>query len=161
VGDVAALREQEPAIRLVEALNVLGQSVSGEAAMQRRAVHHFVRQAVQLARPEGAPEHHAAGRPSIDAPGDVEEPLARQRLQLAPQLVRPPEKRDVGRMFPVGEPDDAGEPVRGAVLVDQVEALQSQHPKAPAREVIERGAPHAAEAEDDDVVCGHGPSSPS
>ena len=99
--------------------------------------------------------------PRIDTPGDVEQPLARQRLQLTPQLVRPAEQRDVGRMFPVGEPDDAGEPVRGAELVDQIEALESEHPEAPAREVIQRGAPHAAEAEDDDVVCGHGTSSPS
>ena len=62
-------------------------------------------------------------------------------------------------MLPVGKADDAGESMGGAVLMDQVEALESEHSKAPAREVEERGAPHPAEAEHDHVIRTDGTSS--
>src|SRR3954468_1105297 len=55
-------------------------------------------------------------------------------------------------MFGVGQPNDAGESVRGAVLVQQVEALQAQYLEPPSGEMVERGAPHPAETHDDDVV---------
>ena len=124
--------------------------------MQLGAVHHLVRQPVVLARLERAVEDGAALGARVHAAGDVEQLLARERLELAPQLVRPPQQRDVGGMLPVGQPDDPGEPVRRAVLVQQVEALQAQHAEAAAREMEQRGAAHPAEAENDDVVCGHG-----
>jgi hypothetical protein len=43
--------------------------------------------------------------------------------------------------------------------MDQVEALESEHAKAPAGEVEERGAPHATEAEHDHIVRMDGASS--
>jgi hypothetical protein len=49
--------------------------------------------------------------------------------------------------------------VGGALLVHQVEALESQDSKAPAREVEQRGAPHPAETEYDHIVCRHDASS--
>jgi hypothetical protein len=35
-------------------------------------------------------------------------------------------------MLPIGEPDDSGESVGGAILVDQVEALEAEHPETSA-----------------------------
>ena len=58
-------------------------------------------------------------------------------------------------MFPVGEPDDSGEPVGRAVLVYQVEALEPEHPQSPAREVEQRRAAHPSKTQHDRVVCGH------
>ena len=55
-------------------------------------------------------------------------------------------------MLPIGQADDAGESVGGAVLVQQVEALEAEHPEAPAGEMEQRGAAHPAEADHDDIV---------
>ena len=101
-----------------------------------------MRQAVELARLERALEDGAAFGARIHASRDVEEPLARETLELAPQLVGAPQECHVRRMLPVGEPDDSGEPVGRAVLMHQVEALESEHPQAPAREVEQRRAAH-------------------
>ena len=43
VGDVAALREQEPTLGLVEAPELLRQAVAGEPPVELVAVHHLVR----------------------------------------------------------------------------------------------------------------------
>ncbi len=65
-------------------------------------------------------------------------------------------QRHVVRMLEVGEPDDAGEPVRRALVVEHVEALEPEHALPAAGEVVERRAPHSADTDDDDVValCG-------
>ena len=110
---------------------------------------------MQQARPQGALEYRAAGRPGVNASGDVEEPLARELLQLTPELVGTPEQRHVRGMLPVGEPDDAREAVRGAVLVQEIEALETEHPTPAPGEMEERGAPHPAETYHDHVVRGH------
>jgi hypothetical protein len=43
------------------------------------------------------------------------------------------------------------------VLVEEVEALEAEHALAAAREMVERGAPHPSDSDDDDVVPVHGP----
>ena len=85
----------------------------------------------------------------------MEELLARLGLELAPELVRAAEERHVVGMLEVREADDPGEPVRGAALVKQVEALESEDAPAATREVVERCAPHPADSDDDDVVSLH------
>ena len=50
VRDVASLGQQESAVGLVQAADLLRQAVPGKAPVQLGAVHHLVRQAVELAR---------------------------------------------------------------------------------------------------------------
>ena len=50
VRDVAPLRQQESAVGLVQAPDLLRQAVSRESAVQLGTVHHLVGQAVELAR---------------------------------------------------------------------------------------------------------------
>ena len=58
-------------------------------------------------------------------------------------------------MLEVGEPDDARDPVRGAELVGDLETLDAEHALAATGQVIQRRAPHAADADDDHVVALH------
>ena len=91
----------------------------------------------------------------------IEQLLAGQRLELVPQLVAATQERDVGRVLVVGEPDDAGQAVRRAELVQQVVLLQAEHAPPAARQVVRRGGPHSAQADDDRVVSvRHGRSVP-
>lgn len=113
--------------------------------MQLSTIHHLVRQTVEFARPERALEDGPAFGARIHASRNVKEPLARETFELAPQLVGAPQERHVGWMLPVGEPDDSSEPVGRAVLMHQVEALESEHAQAPAREVEQRCAAHPSQ----------------
>ena len=58
-------------------------------------------------------------------------------------------------MLEIAEPDDAGFPMRGTVLVAGREPLQAKHPHAPAGELIERRAAGRAEAADHDIETVH------
>ena len=60
-------------------------------------------------------------------------------------------------MLEVGEPDDAGEPVRRALVVEHVEALEPEHALPAPGEVVERRASHPPDSDDDGVeaLCGH------
>src|SRR5262245_29909934 len=111
VRDVASLRQEKAAFGLVQAANLLRQPIPGETPVQLCAVHDLVRQVVQLARPERPPENGAALWARIYASRDVEEPLACETLELAPQLVGTAEQRHIAWVLPVGEPDDSGEAV--------------------------------------------------
>jgi hypothetical protein len=85
----------------------------------------------------------------------VQQLLVGLRLELAPELVRAPHQRDVGRVLEVREADDARQAVRGAVLVRDVEALETEDALPAAGEMVERGAAHSADPDDDDVVPLH------
>ena len=135
-----------------------GQVIAGKTAPQLGAAHHLMLEPMGLARPERALEDGATLGPGIDASRDVEEPLPGETLELAPQLVGATQERDVGRMLPVGEPDDPGEPVRRAVFMHQVEALQPEHPEPSARQVKQCRAAHTSETKHDRIVSGHGTS---
>ena len=91
----------------------------------------------------------------LQGSGHVQELLPSLRLELAPELVRAPKQRHVGGVLEVAEPDDAGDPVRGAELVRNVEALQAEHALPAAGEVVERRAAHSADPHHDDVVSLH------
>jgi pyrroline-5-carboxylate reductase len=45
--------------------------------------------------------------------------------------------------------------------MDQVEALETEHPKAAARQVVQGRASHATDSQDDHVVARHQVVSPS
>ncbi len=99
---------------------------------------------------------------AFDDAGHVEELLAGFPLEFAPQLVRAPKERDVVGVLEVGEPDDPGEPVRGALLVEDVEALEPEHPLPAPGEVVEGRAPHSPDPDDHDVVAlGHSRRDPT
>ena len=104
------------------------------------------------ARAENALEDALA---ALDDSRDVQELLACLGLELAPQLVRAAEERHVVGVLEVREADDPRQPVRGALLVEEVEALEPEHALAAAGEVVERSAPHTADPDDDDVVPLH------
>jgi hypothetical protein len=86
----------------------------------------------------------------------VEQRLARDALQLTPELVRTTEQRHVGHVLVVREPDDPSDAVRGPELVRNVEAFEPEHAPPAASQMEERGAAHPADADDDGVVArGH------
>ena len=82
--DVATLGEQEPTVGLIQATDLLRQAIPGKTPVQLVTVHHLVRQAVESARFERAVEDGAAFRARVHASRDMEEPLARESLELAP-----------------------------------------------------------------------------
>ena len=89
----------------------------------------------------------------------MEEALSRFLLELAPERVSSAQQGDVGRVLVVRHADDAGAAVIGAALVRHRELLEAEHAEAAARELMQRGAAHRAEADHDDVVgVGHGES---
>ena len=95
--------------------------------------------------------------PSLDDPGDEEELLFGLGLEFAPELVRATKQRHVVRVLEVRESDDPRQPVRRALLVQQVEALEAENAFAASGEVVERCASHPPDPDDDDVVPLHGP----
>ena len=109
-------------------------------------------QVVLLAGAQRALEDRLAG---LHGPGDVQQLLARLGLEFPPELVRAPEERDVVRVLEVREADDPRQPVRRAVLVRDVEALETDDALPAASEVVERRAPHPADADDGNVVALH------
>jgi hypothetical protein len=75
VGQVAALREQEPSLRLVQTLAVPGQAIGGISAVKLGPVQYLMLEAVKLTGPQGTTEDGTAGRAGIDASRDVEQLL--------------------------------------------------------------------------------------
>ena len=73
-------------------------------------------------------------------------------LQIVPQREGAQQQRHVGRVLVVGEADDAGDSVRRAHRVRDVEPLQPQRAQSAPRQVITGGGAHATDADDDGVV---------
>ena len=73
-------------------------------------------------------------------------------LQLGPELVGAFEKRHVVGMFEIGLADDPGLAVGTAPVVAGRKLVDAQHPRPASGQVIQRGAAHAAAADDDNVV---------
>src|SRR6185437_5204351 len=108
----------------VEALSRGGEAVSWEPPMQLGAVNHFMPKSVEQARLQGSRKDLPFRRTRIDAPGDEQQLLVGLSLQLPPELVRSLEQRDVARVLGIGQPDDSGESVGGAMRVDQIKSFQ-------------------------------------
>ena len=105
----------------------------------------------------GARAEHAVEDPlaALDDARHVEELLAGLALELAPELVRAPEQGHVVGVLEVREADDPGQAVGGALVVEDVEALEPEDALSAAGEVVERRASHPADSDDDDVVPLH------
>jgi hypothetical protein len=108
VGDDAALRHDEPAVRLVDDVHLRRQLERREASRDLGSIQHLVLDVVRLARAQDALEDLGA---ALDDPGRVQQLLAGVVLELVPELVRAAQQRDVVGMLEVGEPDDPRQPV--------------------------------------------------
>jgi hypothetical protein len=98
-------------------------------------------------------EDEAVRRSRVHRPGDVQEPLACHRLELAPQLVGAAQQRHVARMLEVGEPDHSCHPVGRALLVRHSEALDPEDAQAAAGEVEQGRAAETPDSDDDHVIA--------
>src|SRR5262249_59395591 len=76
-----------------------------------------------------------------------------RRVELAPELIGAEQQRDVRRMLVVGEANNPRLAVHGAVLVRDLELLEPDDAAAAAREVVQRGAAHRADAHHHGVVA--------
>ena len=149
----APLGNDEAAVGLVRDLHVRRQRVGGEPARDLGSREHLVLELVLRARTQDTFEDPLA---ALDDPGYVQELFAGLGLELAPELVRPAQKRHVVGMLEVRQADDPREAMRRAVLVQQVEALEAEDALPAPREMVERRAPHPPDPDDDHVVPLHG-----
>ena len=103
VRDDAALGNDEPPVGLEHDLQLRRQRVRGKAPRHLTTIQNLVRDVVV-----GAGAQHAFANPlaALDDPRHMKELLVGLRLELAPELVRPAEERDVVRVLEIGEPDD-------------------------------------------------------
>ena len=106
-------------------------------------------------------EQRAAHDSPVLGPGreradDLEQPLARPRLELAPELVGAAKQADVSRLLVVGKADDPRLAVHRAAVVHEPELLEAEHPLTPPGEVKGGRGAHRADADDDRVVASAG-----
>src|SRR5262249_23098937 len=94
-------------------------------------------------------------RPDLDDAAHRHEAAAGPGLDVAPELVGAPHQRHVGWVLVVAKPDDAGEPVRGAVVVSGREALDPDDMTAAPCQGMKGGAPHDAKPDDSDIEFCH------
>ena len=163
MGEDRPLGEEEAAVGLVDdPRGRVEAGVRGVSAPHVGRVEHLVLDVVELRRLERPAERGPILRAALERAGGDEQPLAGIGLEVVPELVGPPQERHVRRMLVVGQPDDPGQPVRRAELVEEVELLQPEYPPPAARQVIGRCGPHPAEADDDRVIpVGHAATSSS
>jgi hypothetical protein len=152
----ARLGEEDAGARLEQRYGVVGRVVHREAAPHFRRRQHLVWDAVLHGAASRAGDERTVGRADHQAAGLLEERSAGLTLQLRPQLVRAPDERYVERVLEVGLADDARAPVRGAECVRGRPAVEAGDAEAAAGELVGGGAPHGAEADDQDVVGKHG-----
>ena len=94
VGDDAPLGEHEAAVALVDDRRSAGSRKAGKPPRDLGAVELLEREPVLDARANRALEDP---RPALDRARDEQQLLAGLRLELAPELVRPPHERHVAR----------------------------------------------------------------
>jgi len=100
--------------------------------------------------PDGGEQRGAGAWPHGELRRRGQHAVARLGLGLRPEAAREADHRRVLRLR-VGVADGAGLAVRGAQVVQQVEALQEQDPRAAGRRRVRRAAAHDARAHHDDV----------
>jgi len=155
VRDHTALRHQEATVRLIHGNRVVRKRVSRKATMEIGGVQNVMWKAVFQARAQGTGDDLAVFGTRIDPSGDDQEALIGDSFQIPPQLVRASQKRDVIGMFRVGQSNDPIDADGCTKAARHVELVESQHPLMPAGQVVNRGAAHAAGADDDRVVRLH------
>ena len=129
------------------------------------AVPGFMRDPVLACQLQGGPgEVRAAmmggrrrGGGHDQHPALLEQPDAPLRLQLAPEVLRTDRQRYIGRALAYGLAGDAGGAVAGAQVVGRRIAIDARDPDPTLRQLVERGRPHGAQAQDNDVMsrAGH------
>src|SRR6266542_1530748 len=125
------------------------QIVSREAGVQRPSRQPLVWQIEPAACAQRPPNYGRSRRSGIDAPRGNQYSLSGNILEVMPQLIRAPQQRNVRRMLPVREPDYPRQTMRRAEVVRNIELFEAEHAGAAAREVIDGGASHPADANDD------------
>ena len=145
------LGREHAAVGLQHGDEIGRQPESREAPHCVRRGQDLVREPMQTGRGERAAHQDAVGRADLGDPGDMEQLLPGGAFKFAPQLVGAVQKRHVGGMLPIGQPDDAGRAMRGAAIVAGREALEPEHAVAPAGDLVERRASHGAEPAHDDI----------
>jgi hypothetical protein len=137
---------------LVEGDCVRPRGVGGEAAPELTHVEKLVWQVVFVRASHAARDEIPILAPDHEPPRERHELLPRLPLQLFPELVGAQQQRDVLRPLEVRLADDAGASVAGAPVMRRGEPFESEDLFAATGELVGGGAPHAAQAGDDDVV---------
>ena len=101
------LRHDEAAVLLVDGLIVRRQPITGKPLVHARRVQHLVMNAVHVAALERSIDDARTCRPNVEITRHIKQLFTRQLFCLAPQLVRTPQDRHVGRVLEIGQPDDA------------------------------------------------------
>ena len=144
-GD-ASLRVEETAVTLKDGHGFRRQTVASIAPGDLRAGQHFVGQVVFRTRTQGAHEACVGRRGCVQRARDVEYLLSTRPLKVPPKFKSSPHQRRVRRVFMICEAYDSRDAVGGSHVVDNAELFDAEHPLATLRQLIERGAPHAAKS---------------
>src|SRR5205823_1270734 len=80
-----------------------------------------------------------------------QEAFSSPRLQLAPELIRPPQQLHIRGILVVRESDDPCHAVGRSKFVRNREALQAEHVPTAAGELEHGRTPHPADADDDRI----------
>ena len=114
-----------------------------------------VRQAVSFDALEHAADGRMVLRTEVQATDAFEEPPSRARFELAPEDVRPREQRHVARVLGVRLADDARLAGGAPAEARHVVLFHPDDRGSSCGEMRERGRPHTAHAEDEDVRAWH------
>jgi hypothetical protein len=123
--------------------------------MQIDSIQNVMWKAVFHARAQGTGDDLAVFGTRIDPSGNDQEAIIGDSFQIPPQLVRASQKRDVIGMFRVGQSNDPIDADGCTEAARHVELVEAQHSLMSAGQMVNRGAAHAAGADDDRVVRLH------
>src|SRR5262249_5297286 len=146
---------ENSAIRLDDGDIVRRHPEGREAAHQFRRCKHLVAQVVEMGAGERSSHQTAIGRPDLRDAGDMKKLSSDCSFEFMPQFISVAQQGDIGGMFEVSESNDARQAVGGATVVAWRVTLQPQHALASARHMLERRAPHRAQAADHHIEMSH------
>src|SRR5688500_10384668 len=126
---------REPACLRIEDADPVGIDIEDrKASPQVRVVEELVLEIVR-ARTRDCPRYELTVWPShVQATGLREQGRTALALELAPEVPRAFEQRDVARVLVVGEPDDPREPAERRGRVSAREAIEAEHALSALRE---------------------------
>src|SRR5918992_138371 len=130
---------------------VVGRIVGGPPTAHLVGREQLVRHIVLECAAARTADDRAVGRADHQSARLMEERAFRLALQLLPKLVRATDQRHVERVLEVRLADDARATVRRTERVWRRELVDAERADAAAGELVERRAPHGAQADDDDV----------
>ena len=151
-----ALRAEHPGLRFVERVGAGGRAHPGEPSRHLGGVEHLMVDVPVTSAREAAVEDPRAGTSEEEPTRAAQQRLADIGAEPLPQLVGPAQQRHIAGALEVGLPHDPRLAVTGAEVVCRRVAVEPEHPKAAARQVVGSGAPEPTKARDRDVVRRHG-----